>query len=265
MKRIPSPLKWHGGKSYLADRIVALMPPHTHYIEPFAGGLSVLLTKNPEGVSEVVNDLNGELTNFWRVLQKPEDFAAFGRRLDAMPFSQAEWAEAKSPGGSRIDDAVSFFVRCRQSLAGRMDTFAPLSKSRTRRGMNEQASAWLSAVEGLPGVHVRLKRVVVLCDSATAVMRREDSERTLFYCDPPYLSAARASPDVYSHEMTEADHVEFLQTAKTMSGCVMISGYDSELYSDMLAGWTKHTFDLPNNAAGGKAKRRMVECLWVNG
>jgi DNA adenine methylase len=62
---VNSPLKWHGGKRYLAKRLVAMMPPHLHYVEPFAGGLSVLLAKDPEGVSEVVNDLDGELSNFW--------------------------------------------------------------------------------------------------------------------------------------------------------------------------------------------------------
>ena len=55
---VASPLKWHGGKSYLAGRIVAMMPAHTHYVEPYAGGLSVLLAKEPEGVSEVVTDLD---------------------------------------------------------------------------------------------------------------------------------------------------------------------------------------------------------------
>jgi DNA adenine methylase len=66
------------------------------------------------------------------------------------------------PQADPVQRAVRFFVLCRQSLAGRMDTFAPLSKNRTRRRMNEQASAWLTAVEGLPAVHARLKRVAIL-------------------------------------------------------------------------------------------------------
>ena len=47
--RIVPPLKWHGGKNYLARIIVEMMPSHIHYVEPFAGGLAVLLAKNPEG------------------------------------------------------------------------------------------------------------------------------------------------------------------------------------------------------------------------
>ena len=77
------PLKWWGGKHYLAKKIIDLMPRHLHYVEPYAGGLAVLLEKDPfdrslywgekgyeQGVSEVVNDIHRELTNFWRVLQR---------------------------------------------------------------------------------------------------------------------------------------------------------------------------------------------------
>src|SRR5262249_7796723 len=132
--RIPSPLKWHAGKSPLAARIVGLMPDHLHYVEPFAGGLSVLLAKPPEGVSEVVNDLEGSLTNFWRVLQQEETFARFARLVQAMPFSEREWNDT----GDHLGDpdpvlgAAAFFVRCRQSLAGRRDTFAPITRNRLR-------------------------------------------------------------------------------------------------------------------------------------
>ena len=82
-----SPLKFHGGKHYLAKKIIELMPPHLHYVEPYAGGLSVLLAKDPEGISEVVNDLHKDLSNFWRVLQGGESFRVFQRLCEATPFS----------------------------------------------------------------------------------------------------------------------------------------------------------------------------------
>src|SRR5262249_39556009 len=96
--RVPGPLKWHGGKAYLAKKIVALMPPHLHYVEPYAGGLSVLLARDPEGTSEVVNDLDGRLVNFWRVLQDPETFERFRRRAEAVPLSRSEWEAASEHG-----------------------------------------------------------------------------------------------------------------------------------------------------------------------
>src|SRR5262245_6909213 len=121
------PLKWHGGKYYLASRIIDLMPRHIHYVEPFFGGGAVLLTRDPydqalwmpthKGVSAVVNDSNGRLVNFWRVLQDPEKFAAFRRRTEATPFARAEWdaADNHEYGTDPIADAAAFFVACRQS------------------------------------------------------------------------------------------------------------------------------------------------------
>jgi DNA adenine methylase len=271
-RALTQPLTWHGGKHYLASRIIALMPPHTHYVEPYFGGGAVLLAKDYEGVSEVVNDRNADLTNFWRVLQDPIDFAAFRRLLSVVPFSETEWEESDEvprPGFSgRVAAAANFFISCRQSLAGRMQQFASLSRTRTRRGMNEQASAWLQAVEGLPAVHERLRRVVILgAREANEVIIQQDGGQTLFYCDPPYLHETRASTGVYGpNEMDEAAHERLLLTLRSIAGRFLLSGYRSKLYDQFAAanGWRRHDFDLPNNAAGGKRKRRMVECVWSN-
>ena len=258
------PLKWHGGKHYLASDIVKLMPPHTHYVEPYFGGGAVLLEKDPVGVSEVVNDINGELTNFWRVLQNDLDFACFVRHMEAVPFSQAEWNLTAQPVGGSIALAYRFFIRCRQSRAGKFNEFATLSRNRRRRGMNEQASAWLTAVAGLPEVHARLKRVVILNQPALDVIRSQDGPNTLFYLDPPYLHETRQSTDDYAHEMTVEDHEDLLAVVNHLDGAVMLSGYRSALYDDELSYWNRVDFDLPNNAAGGKSKRRMCECVWTN-
>lgn len=270
MARISPPLKWHGGKHYLAARIVGLMPPHLHYVEPFAGGLSVLLVKSPEGVSEVVNDMDRSLSNFWDVLRSDVLFPEFIRLAQATPFSEDVFDTAfmrrDHRGGDLVHWAFWFFVLCRQSLAGRMKAFAPLSRTRTRGGMNEQASAWLSAVEGLPTVHARMKRVVVLNRDALDVIRQQDGPDTLFYCDPPYLHETRATTADYVHEMTKAQHADLLATLGGIRGKFLLSGYRSAVYDHDADtyGWRRHDFDLPNNAAGGESKRRMVECVWVN-
>jgi DNA adenine methylase len=273
-----SPLKWHGGKHYQTKTVLGLMAPHVHYVEVFGGALSVLFARDPDdprlwigpesyhrGVSEVVNDIYGELQNFWRVLQCPQKFEVFLRRILATPFSGVEWQEAhRGAGGDDIDAAVRFFIDCRQSLAGRMDCFAPLTRRRTRRNMNEQASAWLSTVEGLPAVHERLRRVVIECMDAVKLMRREDTPHTCFYCDPPYLHGTRTDTDVYRHEYTDDQHIEFLETAVQCKGQVIISGYACELYDSRLSGWRRVGRELPNNAAGGASKRRMLEVVWTN-
>jgi len=267
------PLKWHGGKHYLATKIVSLFPPrdtYTHFVEPFFGGGAVLLAHDPAGKSEVVNDLNGELTNFWRVLREPILFKRFCRFVEATPFSEQLWREAKQSIQASQEDAwaaACFFIRCRQSRAGTFKDFATLSRRRTRRGMNEQAAAWLSAIEGLPAVHARLKRVVILNRGALTVIPQQDGPETVFYCDPPYLHETRATRDAYQqYEMDAAEHDALLVTLAAIKGRFLLSGYRSQLYDDAAAqhGWRRVDFDLPNNAAGGAKKRRMTECVWRN-
>lgn len=295
--KITPPLKWHGGKSYLASRIISLFPPRCknpnapskddtgflHYCEPYFGGGAVLLANNPEGISEVANDLNKDLTSFWCAIKHDQLFQQFVRIVEGTPFSQWEF------DGSRLDTrwlehvaatlneethdactvaaAVKFFVHCRQSLSGRFDTFASITRNRTRRGMNEQVSAWLNTVEGLPAVHARLKRVLILNKPALEVIRKENGPRTLFYLDPPYLHETRATTGEYGlNEMTVDDHSDLLHALEKVNGRFLLSGYRSGLYDDYAKAndWNRHDFDLPNNAAGGKDKRRMTECVWCN-
>lgn len=274
--RIKPVLKWHvdGGKHYLASRIVALMPAHTHYCEPYFGGGSVLLAKNPDGVSEVVNDLNRNLANFWSVLRDPDTFEQFRRFAEATPFSELEFAGScewltryGDAEGLQVPRAFNFFVRCRQSLAGRMTSFTGVTKTRTRRGMNNEVSAWLSAVDGLPAVHARLRRVLILNRPALDVMRGQDGPQTLFYLDPPYLHQTRASTGEYgAHEMTEDQHTDLCTVIRGCKGKVMLSGYPSDLYKFQLEaeGWNRHDFSIANHAAGGAVKRKMVESVWTN-
>lgn len=274
-----SPLKWHGGKFYLASKIIALMPAHLAYVEPYFGGGSVLFAKDPTGISEVVNDVNRGLTNFWRVLADPSAFAEFYRIVQAIPFSEEEWTE-QSEGWRKNGDiiisprnqeeavvyAVSFFTTCRQSMAGRMREFAPLSRNRIRGQMNEQASAWIGTVDKLPEVHARLRRVVIVNRPALELIRGQDGPQTLFYLDPPYLHETRATTGEYQYEMTEENHRELLATLASIKGKFILSGYDSELYRNFEQenGWRRRVFELPNNAAGGDTKRRMEEVVWMN-
>jgi DNA adenine methylase len=131
--------------------------------------------------------------------------------------------------------------------------------------MNEQASAWLTAVDGLPAVHTRLRRVVILNRPAMDVIPQQDGPQTCFYLDPPYVPFTRVALDAYGlHEMSAADHEALLRLLLTVKGKVLLSGYRSGMYDEILQGWARHDFDLPNNAAGGGHKRRMTECLWLN-
>ncbi len=288
MANLTQPLKWHGGKYYLRKWIVELMPPHLHYVEPFFGGGGILLARDPQrdwlatgdekltaasqGCSEVVNDLHGELINFWRVLQDPAHFDKFRQRMEMTPFSEAEFDRAlelshnQDPKATAVERAIQFFILARQSRQGLMRDFATLSRNRTRSRINEQASAWLNVVEGLPAVHQRLKGVVILNQNATDVIRKQDGLKTLFYCDPPYVHETRATTGEYAFEMNEAEHVQLLETLSSIQGKFMLSGYPSDLYTkwEQKNNWTRHEFEIDNKAASGKVKEKKTECLWCN-
>lgn len=264
------PLKYHGGKGAfkgkLAKWIISLMPPHLHYVEPYFGGGSVLLYKDPEGISEVVNDLNWSLMDFWTVLKEDHYFKEFCRLVEATPFAEDEFRVSRLQASSLPRQAARFFVRCRQSRQGLQKDFATLSRNRTRGGMNEQVSAWLTAIDGLPDVHARLKRVVILNRPAVDVIREQDGPNTCFYLDPPYLHETRTTTSDYAHEMNPDQHEELLRSLAGIRGKFLLSGYRSDLYETFAGrhGWFRHEFSTPNNASSKSTKERKVECVWRN-
>jgi DNA adenine methylase len=282
MSKISLPLKWHGGKQYLASRIVSLIPQHTHYVEPYFGGGAVLFNK-PEsfvrGHSEVVNDRNGDLMNFWRVLRNKQTFEELRQQLSLTPFSSEEFAAAKQgltatksetkPKPIKSEDvarAAAFFVMYRQSRQGLGKDFATMSRTRTRRDMNEQVSSWLSAIEGLQEACNRLQRVVLFCYDALKVIQREDDPKTFFYLDPPYMHGTRTSDSDYTHEMTDADHSALLYQLGKVSGKFILSGYPSELYAEAAGryGWHCDEIKIDSKASSQKVKPVKTECLWRN-
>lgn len=270
VQKSSAPIKWHGGKSYLAAQIVDLMPSHTHYVEPFFGGGAVLFNKPTafvDGHSEVVNDVYGDLVNFWKVLQSRELFPEFQLRLALTPFAKPSFDDAKSSSHSEpLERAVAFFVRYRQSRQGLGKDFATMSRTRTRRGMNEQVSSWLSAIDGLPEAHARLQRVVIFCDDAIQLIKREDDQQSFFYCDPPYLPETRVVKNAYSYEMNEDQHEELLDTLGDLEGKFVLSGYPHPIYRSAAKrfGWRCKEIKIDNKASSQKTKPTKTECLWFN-
>ena len=265
-----APIKWHGGKYYLAARIVSFMPQHIHYVEPYFGGGAVFFKKSDPliaGHSEVINDVYGELVTFWQVLQSREYFPEFQHRVSMTPFAKPVWEDACQPtSDDPIDRASAFFIRYRQSRQGLGRVFATMSRTRTRRGMNEQVSSWLSAVEGLPEAHERLRRVVIYNEDATALIQREDDTATFFYCDPPYLAETRVVKDAYSFEMTNDQHAELLEVLGNVQGKFLLSGYRNDLYDAAAErhGWARTDISIDNKASSQKVKPTKIECLWAN-
>jgi len=268
-KLCSSPTRYHGGKNYLAPWIRSFFPAHLRYCEPYFGGGSVLFASDGVGVAEYVNDLDWGLINFWKVLADPLSFKKFKRQIEATPFSTYEFEAAAcsfEPKTSwSVPHAVWFFIRNRQSRQGLGEDFATPT-SRLRRNMNENVSAWLSSVAGLPEVHARLQRVEIRNTRAIAFIASLDSADTLFYCDPPYLGVTRTAKKVYRHEMTEKNHSRLLTCLGGIKGKFLLSGYDSLLYRTAAAeyGWYSVRKQIDNKSSSKQVKDVKTECLWMN-
>ncbi len=236
---------------------------HHTYVEPFGGAASVLLNKPPAEV-EVYNDLDERIYRFFRILREHGD--ELRRRLTLTPYSESEFDGAVGAVTDEIEQARRDFVRWRQSLGGRGDSFS-FTLHRVRRGMADVVSGYLSAIDDqLPLIISRLRTVQFVSRPAVEVIRQWDSPDTLFYCDPPYLPETRhkGSRDVYGVEMSETDHRELADVLGACRGKVIVSGYPSPLYDQWYASWRAVEMLIPNHAAGGRTKMRMREMLWLN-
>lgn len=108
-------LKYYGGKFRLAAWIINFFPKHIHYVEPFGGGGSVLLLKEPAKL-ETYNDLDKNVVNFFRVLRHEPDELV--RRLRLTPWARSEYEQCLENSGAVMEDARRFFVRLWMSLHG---------------------------------------------------------------------------------------------------------------------------------------------------
>lgn len=258
-------LRYHGAKHRLAPKIVEYFPEHALYVEPFGGAAGVLLHKRPSK-TEVYNDLDGEIVNFWRVLRDNKNELI--RRITCTPWARAEFELAYQHTDDPIESARRVAVRAWMGFGSAGATKGRNGfRTATRRGGNtrSEAEAWRDMPSILIGAAERLKSVVIENCEALKVMSELDGPETLTYLDPPYVHDTRSSVQnngYYRHEMTDDQHRELLEFALQMKGMVLISGYPHTTYDEMLAGWQKVEFS--TIAAGQRGSVWRTECLWVN-
>ncbi len=256
---------WYGGKFSHLDWLLPLLPKTTHYCEPFGGSAAVLLNREPSPV-ETYNDIDGEVANFFRVLR--EQKAALIEAIGLTPFSREEFRKAISEpldGLSDLERARRFYVRARQVRTGLAQTATngrwAYCRLTSRAGMAGAVSRWLGAVEALPEIAQRLLRVQIENDLAINVIRRYDSEETLFYCDPPYPHESRGDSNAYLYEMTNEDHLRLAEVLRNVKGKVALSGYHCDLLDELYGNWNVHE---ANSKKIHSVKTERTEVLWTN-
>lgn len=263
-QHVKPPFAYFGGKTTLAPKIAALLPEHEHYIEPFAGSLAVLLAKEPV-TWETVNDLDDLLVNFWRVLRdRPEELARAAMRT---PHARSEYALACGDLASIEDDLERARLTWVRITQGRKNTTRPGAASHWRYGQDaSKGHSWpgylSSYAERMDEVAARLKNVSIENrDAIEMVDEYGRHESNCIYVDPPYVGASRVSLSQYRLEAADNDFHERLATALVKcKAAVVLSGYESELYSDLFAGW--HRVEMKAPVSLGASER--TEVLWAN-
>lgn len=261
---------WYGGKTAHLSWLLPLVDgtTHTTFVESFGGSAAVLLNKIPAPV-EIYNDLNSDVVNFFRVLREDREKLLSSIRLT--PYAREEFGDCCLPSENNLENARRFFVKARQIRNG-LATKASIgrwsyTKKDARRGWPLPISQWFSAIDGLGDICSRLSEVQIEHLDGLDVISRYDTPETLHYVDPPYLMSSRSGGINYSHEFSEKQHVSLLSLLKTVKGKVILSGYWSELYSEILSDW--HTYRRKEMMANSTLlqsgeKQPRQEIIWTN-
>lgn len=241
-------LRYHGGKWRMAPCLIDLFPRHRFYVEPFGGGASVLLQKT-RAAAEIYNDLDREIVNVFRVMR--DQGVQLIEKLRLTPFARDEFELSREPSVDAVEQARRTIVR---SFMGYGTTLTRMNVTdglvqktgfrRLRRDSTTVALDWSGLPDAFVAIFERLQGVVIENRDACEVMEEHDSAETLHYVDPPYVHSSRQARDGaskmgYRHELDDDGHRKLAETLNRLDGAVILSGYPSELYDELFAGWQR--------------------------
>lgn len=270
------PFKWFGGKGHMVKHLLPLIPPHTIYVEGFGGSAALLFAKT-ESPKEVYNDIDSTLVNFFRVIRDEKKFQKLLYLLENTPFSREEFCYLKgkhcTPDQDEVLWAYRFFYiasSCRNGIVYPNPIWFTSANQTPRT--EEAPDYYQKQIQNLKWVKERFKRVYVEHLDFQTLVEMYDSPNTFFYMDPPYLKETRRDhkPGFAEDNMNLEDHIRLLHTLLHAKGKVLLSGYPSELYDQMLLpqGWNKREFHTKVNSSNIKLKHyavpHSVECVWFN-
>lgn len=257
-------IRYHGGKYRLAEFVISHFPKHEIYVEPYGGAGSVLLAKE-RCKAEVYNDLDSDIVNLFRIMR--DRGTELLRQLELTPYARDEFYQAYQPAPDPMEQARRTVVRAYMGFNAAASTRASRVgfRSDTKRKHTTSSLDWATYPKSAVAIVERLRGVVIENQEAVRVIRKQDSPDTLFYCDPPYTLDQRylkQNTKIYRHEMTDRDHVELLVALKGCEGMAIISGYDNEIYREVIPDW--RMVSVGHLASAGKGVKKTTEILWLN-
>ncbi len=245
-------IPWLGGKRRLAGPILARFPAHTCYVEAFCGAAAIFFSKEPSEV-EVLNDINGELVNLYRVVQ--HHLEEFARQFKwALTSRQVfEWEQKKAPETlTDIQRAARFYYLQKHSFGARVEgqNYGTATTSGPRLNL-------LRFEEDLSQAHLRLHSVNVENLPWQEVIAKYDRPHTLFYLDPPYWQT-----EGYGVDFGFEQYERMAELARTVEGSMLISINDHPDIRRVFGGLHHHELGITYTVGGGHGSQARELLIW---
>ena len=231
---------WVGGKRRLAERLLSLFPRHSCYVEPFAGAAAVFFAKAPSEV-EVLNDVNGELVNLYRVVQ--HHLEEFVRQFKWALSSRTvyRWLQMQpSEPLTDIQRAARFYYLQVNAFGGKVQGQTFGTATTTPPGLN-----LLRLEEQLSAAHLRLAQVYVEHGPWRECVERYDRAHTLFYMDPPYWQT-----EGYGVAFELGQYEAIAEAMRGLKGRAVVSLNDHPDMRRIFAGFPVETVDITYTVGG---------------
>lgn len=261
---------YYGGKyNKVGEFITSILPEHRHYIELCGGMAGILMMKKPS-FQEVYNDVDEHLVNLFRVVRDPAGFEKLKALLELTPYARDEWKfcqrrfrKEKDP----VEKARQTYVTLSQGFAGSLG-----NKSFSYGGLKYESSVARTYFNGLwelEAIHQRITNVLIENQQALEVAQKWDGKDSLLYFDPPYLKETRKTYNDYSYEMTKQEHVRVLEFLTQCKSKVIVSGYRTQLYDQILigSGFIRVEIPIKSSLSLSNSKNHSpfrTECVWLN-
>jgi DNA adenine methylase len=238
-------IPWLGGKRRLADTIIPRFPPHTCYVEVFAGGAALYFLRPPAEV-EVINDINGDIVNLYRVVQNHlEEFVRqFKWALSSREIFK--WLQdTPSQTLTDIQRAARFFYLQHQAFGGRVDG-QTWGTATTAPAVN-----LLRIEEQLSAAHLRLAGTYIERLDWRECMRRYDRAHSFFYLDPPYWQT-----EGYGVPFAWPEYEAMAAAVRGLQGKAIVSLNDHPDIRACFAGLHMESLPIKYTVGGGQGAER---------
>lgn len=247
------PLAYIGGKRAVAKEIIAVLPKHVTYVEPFAGGAQIFFAKEPSKV-EVLNDLDGELVNFYRVIQRHYEELIRYMRFTIVSRTVFDLLKAANVGQlTDIQRAARMLYLQKTSYAGRV------TRQNFRTGIVQPPGLNPERIpELIEETHERLARVLLECLPYEKVLAKYDSPATCFYVDPPYFEVKH-----YKFNLDPDDFRTLAERLGAIKGSFVLSLNDVPEVRTIFGAFRIRSIEMPYTAQK-TAGKRFKEVLITN-